>query len=93
MRDRLALHGRCQHFFETSSFIAARSSICSARSLLSFALSILERLQPLGLRDRHAAELGLRVIERAFRYAVLAAQVSALLAVNLYVDRARQGCR
>ena len=93
MRDRLALHGRCQHFFETSSFIAARSGICSARSLFSFASSILERLQPLGLRDRHAAELGLRVIERAFRYAVLAAQVSALLAVNLYVDHARQGCR
>ena len=39
MRDRLALHSGRHHFFETSSFIAAKSSICSASSFLSFAFS------------------------------------------------------
>lgn len=39
MRDRLALHGRRYHFFETSSFIAAKSNICSASSFFSLAFS------------------------------------------------------
>ena len=39
MAAHLALHGRRHHFFETSSFIAARSSICSANSFFSLAFS------------------------------------------------------
>ena len=54
---------------------------------------ILKRLQPLRLRHSHAAEFGFPVIEGAFRHAVLAAQVSALRAVDVYVDRARPKCR
>lgn len=41
MRDRPALHGRRQHFFATGSFIAARSSICSASSFFSRPFSYL----------------------------------------------------
>lgn len=39
MRDSLALHGGRRHFFYSSSFIAAMSSICSVKSRFSFAFS------------------------------------------------------
>ena len=39
IRNGFTLHGGPYHFFETRSFIAARSSICSASSFLSFAFS------------------------------------------------------
>lgn len=39
MRDSLALHGRRYHFFDSSSFIAAMSSICSASKRFSLAFS------------------------------------------------------
>src|SRR6185369_3850505 len=39
---------------------------------------LLQLLQPLGIRDAHAAELRLPGVERRLRYAVLAAQVRHL---------------
>src|SRR6056297_3670853 len=39
MRNGFALHGGPYHFFARSSFIAAASSICSAKSFFSFAFS------------------------------------------------------
>lgn len=39
MRDGVALHGGPYQFFDTSSRIAATSSICSANSFFSFAFS------------------------------------------------------
>ncbi len=47
MRDSLALHGGRYHFLDSSSFIAAMSSICSANSRFSFAFSLAIALGPM----------------------------------------------
>src|SRR5580704_13297 len=73
MRDAFALDGGPYHFFYRSSRSAAASNICSAKSFF-----VLELLQPFGLGDIHASVLGLPVIERRFRDAVLARQIRPL---------------
>jgi len=50
------------------------------QQLLQLGVLVFERLQPLGLGHRHAGILRLPSIERAFRHAMLAAQIGALRA-------------
>ena len=75
------------------------SSIVSAsnRFSLPFSLAIvlgpmadngsIQRLQPLGVRQGHAAELALAGAKRAFRHAMLAAQIRALRARLTFVGK------
>src|ERR1700722_19149003 len=48
------------------------------QNLLQFGVLVLELLQPFGLGDIHAAVLGLPVVKRRFRHAVLARQIRRL---------------
>src|SRR5258708_28973331 len=78
MRDTFALGGGPYHFFARSSRRAAASSICSAKSFFSLAFSSSSCLSRLASGDVHAAVLGLPVIQRRFRDAVLAREIGGL---------------
>jgi len=88
MRDSLALHGGRHHFW-SSSRIASMSRICSASNRFSFAFassSAFSRVAMVArtngatlasLGHRHPGMLRLPGRERAFRHAMLAAEVRA----------------
>src|SRR3984885_10598399 len=78
MRDAFALDGGPYHFFDRSSRSAAASNHLLGQKLLQFGVLVLELLQPFGLGDIHAAILGLPVVKRRFRDAVLARQIRGL---------------
>jgi hypothetical protein len=76
MRDSFALGDGPYHFFDRSSRSAAASSICSASSF--FNLAFLKLAQSLSLRDVHAAELCLPIVQRRFRDPVLPRKIGGL---------------
>ena len=78
MSDGLALGGGPYHFFPSSSFSAAASSIASASSRLSLAFSSSSALRTLGLRHVEAAVFGLPVVQRRLRHPVLPAEIGTL---------------
>lgn len=71
MSDGVPLLGGRHHFFPSKSFRATSSSMASA----SPGALVLERPQPPGLGDIHAAETGLPLVDAGIADTVLAAQL------------------
>lgn len=64
-----ALGGGPHHFF------TAASKHLLGQKLLQLRILLLQRLQPLGLGDIHAAEFGLPILDRRLGDTVLASQI------------------
>ena len=88
MRDSFALHGGRHHFFLEKFSHRSHVQHLLGQELLQLGILVLERLQPLGLGHRHPGILRLPGIERAFRHAVLAAEIGTLRACLMLLQDA-----
>ena len=77
-RDSLALRGGPHQFFDNSSFSAALSSIASAKSFFSLPFSSSSDFSRFASETVRPAVLGLPVVQRRIRDAVLAGEIASL---------------
>jgi hypothetical protein len=75
MGDSFPLPRGRHHFFPNRSFSAALSSMASAKQPLQPCVLVLQRLQPLGLRDFQPAEPSFPFVDAGVADAMLAAQI------------------
>ncbi len=76
--DSITFGGGPYHCFVRSYFSAAQSEHRFRQQLLQLPVLVLQIPQPLGVRDLHATILGLPVVQRGLRDAVLASQIGGL---------------